>query len=143
MEPGLSGGDIVIVDRVRTPAVGDIVVSRDPTTGRRIVKRVIAKGGDTVSWATGGPAAVNVVGRRGVPVPAGELFLAGDNHLSSTDSRVFGTVPEDGVEGVVLAVIWTHYANFGQAGILLGDDSYTYQRAAQCSSHTALAVGWW
>ena len=41
-----------------------------------------------------------------VDVPAGEVFLLGDNAGSSIDSRAFGTVPAADVVGVVDGRVW-------------------------------------
>ena len=39
-------------------------------------------------------------------VPHGEVFLLGDNRYISVDSRTFGPVTVDEVDGRVLATIW-------------------------------------
>lgn len=46
MEPGLSKGDLVLVRAGTTPAVGDVVLYRDPTLGVRVLHRVIRVDGD-------------------------------------------------------------------------------------------------
>jgi signal peptidase I len=46
MEPGLSGGDLVLVRAGTKPAVGDVVLYRDPTLGVRVLHRVIGVDGD-------------------------------------------------------------------------------------------------
>jgi len=46
MEPGLSRGDLVLVRAGTTPAVGDVVLYRDPMLGVRVLHRVIRVDGD-------------------------------------------------------------------------------------------------
>jgi signal peptidase I len=41
MEPGLGRGDLVLVRASATPAVGDVVLYRDPALGVRVLHRVI------------------------------------------------------------------------------------------------------
>ncbi|MGH9029713.1 MAG: S26 family signal peptidase, partial [Acidimicrobiales bacterium] len=66
MEPTLSAGDRLLVGRLGSAKVGDIVALRDPTNQRRvIVKRVTA-------------------------VRRDEIVVRGDNSASSVDSRSFG-----------------------------------------------------
>ena len=88
MRPTLEPGDWLLVDpegyAERPPAAGDLVLVTDPrsivtdprSTGRLLVKRV---------------AEVYDGGR--------ELFVVGDAHDGSTDSRAFGSVTTATVEG--------------------------------------------
>ena len=41
-----------------------------------------------------------------VVVPAGTVFMMGDNRLSSKDSRFFGCVPIEKVNGYVVIRVW-------------------------------------
>jgi signal peptidase I len=41
-----------------------------------------------------------------VHVPAGQVFVLGDNRSDSIDSRTFGPVPADDIVGRVVARIW-------------------------------------
>lgn len=86
--------------------------------GEPVIKRVLALGGDAVFIGGDGRAAVIAGAGGGVPVcqpgapitkegpacaiPAGHVFLAGDNAGNSTDSRDYGPVPLDVVKGVAL-----------------------------------------
>lgn len=85
MDPTLVPGDCLYVDRgafrAHPPARGDLVVSRDPALpARHLVKRV--------AFVPGEPAPP------GSPtVPAGSVYLLGDNPPMSRDSRQFGPVP--------------------------------------------------
>ena len=86
--------------------------------GEPVIKRVLAVGGDAVFIDNEGRSVV-IVGvegrvpacRPGVPmpkdgvvctIPAGHVFLAGDNVGNSMDSRDYGPVPLDAVKGVAL-----------------------------------------
>jgi len=81
MRPTLEPGDWLLADpdayAEAPPGVGDLVLVPDPrATSRLLVKRV---------------AEVHDCGR--------ELFVAGDAHDASTDSRTFGSVSASTVEG--------------------------------------------
>ena len=78
MRPTLLPGDRLLVVRGQRARPGDLVVTTDPRERSRVVvKRVAAVG------------------------PEG-LTMHGDNPAASTDSRVFGTVPSDALQGRVL-----------------------------------------
>jgi signal peptidase I len=121
MAPTLGAGDLVLVER--DPGAvqrREIVVARDPQTGGQLVKRVVAVGGDRVRLEDGvvvvndapvceptiDPDRIDGVFFRTVTVPAGELFLLGDDRRDSVDSRDFGTVAETEVLGVVRGRVW-------------------------------------
>ncbi len=127
MMPTLQVGDTVLARKAGEGSVGrgDVVVFRDQAWGGELmVKRVVAVGGDTVSYGDGNKLSVNgraidepyVDGRSlpsegfSVEVPAGRLFLLGDNRLASLDSRMHlevasGTVPAADVVARVEATI--------------------------------------
>ena len=98
MYPGLLEGDRVIY-RTRSrlsagPRLGSIVVFPLPTTrGCLLIKRVSGTEGDAVP--VGDAAEMRIV-------PAGHLYVLGDNPEWSLDSRQFGTIPKETVVGVVL-----------------------------------------
>ena len=105
---GINPGDVVVFDR--PPALGS-------AAPEELVKRVAGVGGDTVA-ARGGIVSVNGVtvvepyvstptsDFGPVQVPNGQLFVMGDNRANSTDSRVFGPIPESSVVGSAFARIW-------------------------------------
>eukprot|EP00937_MAST-01D_sp_MAST-1D-sp2_P005152 g5152.t1 len=99
-----SSGDIVLLERLTTRLNrlerGDVVVARSPTNARQTVcKRVRALGGDRVR--VNGP-----FGERAMNVPAGYVWLEGDNPSNSTDSRHYGPVPAALVMGRVFLKAW-------------------------------------
>jgi signal peptidase I len=124
MAPTIGPGSVLLIDKLtfvaRDPQRGDIVVAADPRSGDSIVKRVVAVGGDSVGIEDGllvvnGATIVekyidndNMDGFYFGPdlVPAGHVFLLGDNRDTSEDSRAFGPVDVDDIDGRVLATIW-------------------------------------
>ncbi len=124
MAPTLPAGAVVVIDKVaftmRQPHRGDIVIADDPRSGGSIVKRVVAVGGDSVGIENGllvvNGATIdepyidndNMDGFYFGPdqVPSGHVFLLGDNRDTSEDSRTFGPVAVEDIDGRVLTKIW-------------------------------------
>jgi len=124
MEPNLNAGALLLIDKVslhaRDPHRGEVIVTHDPRSGRLIVKRVVAIAGDSVGIDDGrlmlnGKAVVeNYVDNKEMEgfyfgpdvVPTGQVFVLGDNRADSIDSRTFGPVPIDSIDGRVLTTIW-------------------------------------
>jgi signal peptidase I len=149
MEPTLVPGDHVVVDmsayglRVPftdkvlverdAPARGDVVVFKSPVDGNRLIKRVVAVGGDTVSVRdgrvsiNGQPLSSNQApdiesfGRvqaqlsladgggpdvQALTLPAGQVLVMGDHRGSSFDGRYFGLVPAKALYARAVGVYW-------------------------------------
>lgn len=120
MSPTLAPGDQVLVDKLtghwRTPAVGDVVVYRDPVGERLVVKRVVALGGQSVALEDGELVVDSTVQHEPqvdvsridstyfgpVTVPQGAVFVLGDNRAESVDSRTYGAIPVDDLVGRVV-----------------------------------------
>lgn len=138
MYPTLENGDVLIMNRAKTPDYGDVVVidkvksvsKNGEVSYEWLIKRVIAKGGDTVdikdggvwlkkadedefylleeNYVSDGNATVaekhggkNEITEYPYTVPEDEIFFLGDNRGSSMDSRYYGTCKEKDVVGVV------------------------------------------
>ncbi len=115
------------------PVAGDVVIFDSPETGVRLVKRVVAVGGDRVELRNGrllvngqplaSPftpgneqfekkvAELNLSSGggpdiRGLVVPAGQVLVLGDHRGNSHDGRYFGTIPAASLYGRASAVFW-------------------------------------
>jgi len=128
MEPGLHEGDFLVIYRAAyglilpfaniyivrwgAPAMGEVVLCRNPEDGEPTVKRCAGTAGDEIFVKEG---FLTVSGRR-VPlkfyqehlfpereiVPDGFVFVLGDNPEVSVDSRNFGFLPTGAILGRAL-----------------------------------------
>jgi signal peptidase I len=142
MRTTLLEGDRILVNKLRygpkvpwtdirlpgfsEPGRGDVVVFIYPEDKTRdFIKRLIAKGGETVEIKDGDifvdgelikdPVIKNTyyynrgeygeVGEK-IKVPQGQYFVLGDNSASSRDSRYWGFVPEDLIIGRAELIYW-------------------------------------
>jgi signal peptidase I len=123
MEPHIAPGEYVLVNtfayRVGVPHRGDIVAFRREGDARGLfIKRVVALGGDRVRIDRGtvlvnGAALrepyVRYFDARSYPeltVPAGSVYVLGDNRAKSEDSRSFGPIEESLLVGRAIAAVW-------------------------------------
>jgi signal peptidase I len=124
MLPTLRPGDSVIVNKLayRTgePRRRDLVVIHRPGSGELMLKRIVGLGGDRVGIEDGvlhvnGHAVresfldhrlVDSVYFGPVRVPAGDVFVMGDQRSNSVDSRTFGPVGRSRILGRVDLRIW-------------------------------------
>lgn len=125
MEPSLKTGDRVLelTEKLSSYELGDVVIARDTHTNRKIVKRVTAVEGDILLLTSAGlyrngelldrsnlyqslySETLGFVGTykdTEYRIPKGYLFLMGDNREQSKDSRVFGLVPVESLDGEVI-----------------------------------------
>jgi signal peptidase I len=133
MLPSIAGGNHVLINTLTygtavgpwtllsgTPRRGDVIAfargqGDDSTT---YLKRVVALPGDTIALRDG-RLAVNGAyvdepafvladhsSMRKLRIPAGTIFVLGDNRAESDDSRLFGPVPQSAIIGKALLVIW-------------------------------------
>jgi signal peptidase I len=120
MEPALPKGSTVLMFKPG-PALGplragDLVVFTSPEDGNPAVKRAIAFAGQTVGIedsvlvVDGVPQAEPGIDHSRidgtyfgpVTVPAGHVFVLGDNRAGSIDSRIYGSVPLESLQATVL-----------------------------------------
>ena len=125
MVPTLEIGDRVFVNkfvyRFSEPERGDIVVFKSTEDGNEdLIKRVVGVPGDSIEVRDG---VLFVNGERQeepyvnvrfpdnssygpATVPPGHVFAMGDNRANSRDSRFFGAVPIESIEGEAFAIFW-------------------------------------
>jgi signal peptidase I len=133
MEPTLHGcpgcvPDRVLVDklsyRFRSPERGEVVVFDRPANlsvpENRLIKRVIGLPGERVSGHDGAvwigdrrldepyvnPVCDGTADFAAVSVPAGRVFVMGDNRCNSLDGRVFGPIEQSSLVGRAFLIIW-------------------------------------
>ncbi|MDJ0698314.1 MAG: signal peptidase I [Woeseiaceae bacterium] len=148
MEHTLYAGDRVFVDKraygLRLPftlarltrgdpvARGDIVIFDSPRDGKRLIKRIVGTGGDTIAIIDGhlvvnglssgvaGEVSIERIGDKTVSlnldggggpdfvsrIPQGKLLAVGDSRGNSLDGRVFGLIDEHSIYGKAIAVYY-------------------------------------
>jgi len=131
--------EIELIDRGE-PQRGDVVVFKSPADGTRLIKRVVAVGGDTVAlvdgrlWIDGKPLHasgaddIEHFGAREVhlnlrdgggpdiasgAIPEGMALVLGDHRGNSADGRFFGLVPMKSLYGRAAAVYYRSGEGFG------------------------------
>ncbi|MFL1671969.1 signal peptidase I [Paenibacillus dendritiformis] len=102
------------------PAYGDVVIIDPAFQGERYIKRIVGVAGDTID-ARDGKLEVNgqVIDEPfaegntlpkqlelPIVVPEGHVFVMGDNRAVSIDSRTYGPVPLEYLEGKVECKVW-------------------------------------
>ena len=119
MFPAVKDGDLVIAFRLQKEYVkGDIVVCR--VNGQRYIGRIGANQGDNINLSDSGAVTVNgtvqggeiiypTYAHEGITypyhVPDGQVFLLGDYRTVAEDSRDFGPVSYDQVQGKVITIL--------------------------------------
>jgi len=128
MEPALSDGDIVIVKPVGNRAlptaclkefvvefgynqigVGDLIIAKNPTHPKHnICKRVKGIAGHRIPFE---------YRQLQKCVPAGTVWVEGDNSKISRDSRNFGALPIGLIKGLVVARVWPNLTFFNETAM--------------------------
>lgn len=119
MFPALKDGDLVIAYRLQQEyAKNDVVVYT--VNGVRKVGRIAANGTDVVVFDESGTFRVNGTAQNGdimyptyakenleypYRVPENEVFILGDYRTQTTDSRDFGSISMEQVEGKVITIL--------------------------------------
>jgi len=155
MEYTLMPGDRVVVDKTAygiefpfsdfelvggaSPQAGEVVVFDSPLDGRRLIKRVVATAGDTVTLRDGHlflnglplecsrSTASECFGERlaelnlsygagqdidRLVIPAGKVLAIGDARGNSLDSRVYGLIDEADLDGRAIGVYYRRQSGF-------------------------------
>jgi signal peptidase I len=122
MQPTLADGERVFAWKTSDVQQKDIIVFESPTEqGKMFVKRVIGTPGDKIKVEKDriyvndqrlnedylityeGEYDFKLLGTHfETVVPDGEYFVLGDNRFNSSDSRMFGTIARESVQGKVV-----------------------------------------
>lgn len=122
MKPTLQPGEFLLVNRVAyklgEPSIGDIIVFHAPgVSDLDYIKRVIGLPGDQVRIENGTvyvndqPLYETYIADQPQysgtwDVPEEQYFVLGDNRNNSSDSHLWGFVPEDDIVGRALLIYW-------------------------------------
>ncbi len=115
--PSVTSSDEALPERIVADVL-ETVGLREPGDGE-LIKRVVGLPGETIS-AQGGrvvidgrsleepylPEGASTVDFGPVDIPAGRVFVMGDNRGNSADSRVIGAIEVDSIVGRAIARIW-------------------------------------
>jgi signal peptidase I len=125
MVPTLKYGDRVLVNkfiyRFTEPERGDVIVFKSVQgDDQDLIKRVVGVPGDEITvrggrlFVNGEPQQEPYVNKKypdrsfyaPTTVPKDHVFAMGDNRANSQDSRVFGPVPKENIEGEAFLRFW-------------------------------------
>ena len=118
MVPTLDGNEVMILKKYDTNYQRfDIVVVNKIVEGDNLIKRVIGLPGETIRYTDGKLYINNKVIKdkyaygvtndfREIELGEDEYFVMGDNRGISLDSRTFGIIKHDEIEGTVGVVIY-------------------------------------
>ena len=132
MQPTIHRGDRFLADRgyyrTHPPSRGDVAIYQHPREARDIdVKRIVALAGDRIeiregrvilngeaiaeSYAVPGDPNAFYNHTREITVPAGHVFVLGDNRANSSDSRAaqrHGLVPVENLRARANYIVWSN-----------------------------------
>lgn len=119
MFPSVKDGDFSIVFRLQKDYVKNDVVAYQTEDGPRF-GRVVAREGDVVTLNDGGSLLVNGTTQSGeilyptyalegleypYRVPQGCVFILGDFRTKAKDSRIYGSIPTEDIDGKVITIL--------------------------------------
>ncbi len=124
MAPTVCNGDTIVVQRLGggdDVEVDDIVTFTGPVDGQPTIKRIVAVAGQSVAIKDAGlfvdgheiaesyvdHATIDGVYAPTVTVPQGHVFVLGDHRETSIDSRVFGPLSTQAINGRLLFTLWS------------------------------------
>ena len=123
MVPRMDAGDLLLFYRIeRSPQIQDLAVIRKAESGKQYVLRVVARPGDTVEITdeTGLAVNGNTLSEPYIYYPTkpymdqvefpivlgeGEYFVMADYRNGGEDSRYFGPVTQNEIEGIVITIL--------------------------------------
>lgn len=124
MEPTLMIGDRILVNKFiyhfQEPKRGDVIVFKYPLEPERdYIKRVIGLPGETLEirdsqlYINGEPVPEDYLPENlrfmdfgPVTIPENAYFMMGDNRNNSQDSRFWGTLPREYIQGKAVVIYW-------------------------------------
>lgn len=121
MFPAIKDGDLAIVFRMQQEYMKDEVVVYSREDGHHI-GRIVARGGDVVTIDDSGTLVINGTAQSGeilyptyaekgseivypYRVPDGSIFILGDYRTQAEDSREFGPIPMESLEGKIITIL--------------------------------------
>ncbi len=139
MEPNFEDGEYLIIDelsyRFKEPQRGEIIIFRYPKDpSQYYIKRIVGLPGETIKISEGTITIFNdenptglvlnepylsennqfTSGNIEINLDENDYFVLGDNRLASSDSRIWGAVPDHYIIGRALIRAWP----FNRAGLL-------------------------
>lgn len=122
MLPTLEPGEFLLVNRVAyklgEPKIGDIIIFHAPgVDDMDYIKRLVGRPGDVVQVEDGTvyvneqPLYEPYIAQSPTysgswVVPEGQVFVLGDNRNNSSDSHLWGFIPQEDIVGKALLIYW-------------------------------------